>query len=183
MSGDSHFAETFIDGARAPLFNVIGGINNGWKATMTTLGNERGGNATSQHLPWERAWHALVDDVRDLGLTSDPVVRQQLAWCYLQVHLMRVSGLRTVTALAGGQDPGPSASINKMFWSEYSQAFTEISVSILGPRAIADEDLNRWTKQLLGNRSNTIWGGTAEIQRNIVAERILGLPKDPDVER
>jgi alkylation response protein AidB-like acyl-CoA dehydrogenase len=179
MSGESHFAETFIDGARAPLFNVIGGINNGWKATMTTLGNERGGNAMSQHLPWERAWHALVDDVRDLGLSGDPVVRQQLAWCYLHVHLMRVNGLRTISALAGGHDPGPSASINKMFWSEYSEAFTELAANILGPRAIAGEQLPRWTQQLLGNRSNTIWGGTAEVQRNIVAERILGLPKDP----
>jgi alkylation response protein AidB-like acyl-CoA dehydrogenase len=92
---------------------------------------------------------------------------------------MRVNGLRTISALAGGHDPGPSASINKMFWSEYSQAFTEFAANILGPRAIAGEQLPRWTQQLLGNRSNTIWGGTAEVQRNIVAERILGLPKDP----
>lgn len=79
MSGESHFAETFLDGARAPLFNVIGGLNNGWKATMTTLGNERGGNATSQYLPWERAWRALVSDAKAMDRTSDPVVRQRLA--------------------------------------------------------------------------------------------------------
>lgn len=96
---------------------------------------------------------------------------------------MRVNGLRTITAIAGGQDPGPSASVNKMFWSEYSQAFTEIATDIIGARAIAGDDLNPWTRQLLSNRSNTIWGGTAEVQRNIVGERILGFPKDPDAPR
>jgi alkylation response protein AidB-like acyl-CoA dehydrogenase len=182
MTGGSNFAETFIDEARAPLFNVIGGLNNGWKATMVTLGNERGGNATSQHLAWQAGFDALVNDARRLGKTADPRVRQQLAWCYTQVELMRINGLRTIGALAGGQDPGPGASVNKMFWSEYSQTFTEIATSILGPAATAGEgELSKWTRQLLGNRSHTIWGGTAEIQRNIVAERILGLPKEPEV--
>jgi len=181
MSGGSHFAETFIEGAHAPLFNVIGGLNNGWKATMTTLGNERGGGASSQYLPWEAAWRRLVSDLESSGKTSDPNVRQQIAWCYTQVHLMRVNGMRTVSAISRGQDPGPSASINKMFWSEYSQAFTEIATTLLGAEAIAAEEPNTWTQQLLGNRSHTIWGGTAEVQRNIVGERILGLPKDPEV--
>lgn len=182
ISGDAHFAETFLEGARAPVENVIGGLNKGWRVAMTTLGNERGGSATTQHLRWERGFWRLVEAARATGATHDPLVRQRLAWCYMQVHAMKANGLRTISALAEGHDPGPGASLTKMFWSEYSHAFTEIAADVLGAPTIAWEDGdggNRWAYGLLRNRSNTIWGGTTEIQRNIAAERILGLPKDP----
>lgn len=183
ISGESHFAETFLEGARAPVGNVIGGLNGGWRVAMTTLGNERGGGATTQHLRWERAFWRLTDEVRSRGKAEDPLVRQSLAWCFMQVHAMKANGLRTISALAEGHDPGPGASLTKMFWSEYSQAFTEIATDILGAPSIAwterDGSPSRWTRGLLANRAHTIWGGTAEVQRNIAAERVLGLPKDP----
>src|ERR1700729_2523087 len=94
ISGAAEFAEDFIDGVRAPLFNVIGGLNNGWRVAMTTLGHERGGRATVQHLGFEREYWELVEAARKHGKNTEPLVRQQLAWAYTQVQLMKFSGLR-----------------------------------------------------------------------------------------
>lgn len=182
ITGQKHFAETFIDGARAPLANVIGGLNNGWSVAMTTLGNERGGSATTQHTAFAKEFWELVRDMKERGKTDDPVVRQQLAWAYSHVELMRFQGLRLISALASGRDPGSSPSIHKMFWSEYARRFGEIAMNLVGADAMivgADYKLSHWQMAFLGNRAHTIWGGTAEIQRNIVAERVLGLPREP----
>lgn len=177
ITGEAHFAETFLTGARAPLANVIGGLSNGWRTAMTTLGNERGGNATTQHLQFAAELRALVDEARRRGRMSDPLVRQRLAAAHSRVEIMRFSGLRTLSAIAERRDPGPAASINKMFWSEYQRGLGELAVELLGPAgSLAD---GRWQQLFLGSRSHTIWGGTAEIQRNIVGERVLGLPKEP----
>src|SRR5580693_1494602 len=112
MSGAAEFAEDFIDGVRAPLFNIIGGLNNGWRVAMTTLGHERGGRATVQHLAYEREYWELVEAARGRGRTADPLVRQQLAQAYTAVQLMRFSGLRTLARVAAGRPPGPESSIN-----------------------------------------------------------------------
>lgn len=183
ITGQKHFAETFLEGARAPLTNVIGGLGNGWAVTRTTLGNERGGSATTQHTAFAAEFWKLVDALRARGRTGDPVVRQQLAWAYTQVELMRFQGLRLISSVATGGDPDASASIHKMFWSEYARRFGEIAMNLLGAEAmIRDDDgrLSRWQASFLGSRSHTIWGGTAEIQRNIVGERVLGLPREPE---
>ena len=183
LTGQSHFAETFINEARAPLFNVIGGLNNGWRATMTTLGNERGGSATTQHVQFAQEFWSLVDEVRARGKASDPLVRQQLAWAFSRVEIMRFQGLRLLSALADNKDPGPSASMNKMFWSEYQRRLGELAMNIEGPASMLVGDgyrLDRWQSTFLTSRSHTIWGGTAEIQRNIAGERLLGLPKEPE---
>jgi alkylation response protein AidB-like acyl-CoA dehydrogenase len=185
ITGGAHFTETFFEDARAPVFNIIGGVNNGWRATMTTLGNERGGSATTQHVQHSRDFWGAVKLVKDKGLDQDPLVRQQLAWAYSHVEIMRFQGLRLLSALASRIDPGPSSSINKMFWSEYQQRFAELILQWQGMESTVvgdDYRLGRWQQMFLTSRSHTIWGGTAQVQRNIVGERVLGLPKEPGME-
>ena len=187
LTGESHFAETFLNEARAPLFNVIGGLNHGWKTAMTTLGNERGGSATTQHVQFRQEALRLIDEARRRGKADDPRVRQQLAWAWTHVEIMRFRGLQILSALAESRDPGPSGSIHKMFWSEYQRRLGEIALDIVGPEATTVRESSpdaaprwsRWQRTFLTSRSHTIWGGTAEIQRNIVGEKVLGLPKDP----
>jgi len=184
ITGTSGFTETFIDEARAPLANVIGGLNNGWRVTMTTLGNERGGNATTQHVQYQRQFRRIVDEARRLGRDDDPLVRQGLAWARTHVEIMRFAGLRTLSAVLAQKEPGPAASINKMFWSEYARDVGEKALDLRGPEGMIRPDgagypLDRWQADFLGSRSGTIWGGTAQVQRNIVGERVLGLPKEP----
>jgi alkylation response protein AidB-like acyl-CoA dehydrogenase len=186
MTGSAHFTETFITEARAPLFNVIGGLHGGWRVTMTTLGNERGGNATTQHVQYTKQLWAAVELARKLGRDTDPVVRQELAWAYTHVEIMRFQGLKLLSEVVAKKEPGPASSINKMFWSEYAQRFAERMVNIRGADAmlLGDErpeeySPDRWTTSFLSTRSVTIWGGTAQVQRNIVGERVLGLPKEP----
>jgi alkylation response protein AidB-like acyl-CoA dehydrogenase len=184
MSGAGEFAEDFIDGVRAPLFNIIGGLNNGWKVAMTTLGHERGGQATVQHLGFEREYWELVETARKRGKNGDPLVRQQLAWAYTQVQLMKFSGLRTLAQIAAGREPGPEASAAKLFWSEYHKKLGEIAVGIEGSDALVrpegdDYPTTPWENTFLASRAGTIYSGTSEIQRNIIGERALKLPKEP----
>ena len=187
MSGAAEFAQDFLDGVRAPLFNVIGGLNNGWRVAMTTLGYERGGSATVLHLAYEREFWELAETARKRGSNTDPLIRQQLAWAYSMVQLMRFGGLRTLAGLAEGRRPGPEASINKLFWSEYHKRLGEIAIDIestdglLRPEG-ADYPTTTWQNVFLSSRAGTIYSGTSEIQRNIIAERALGLPKEPRVQ-
>ncbi|MDR2984666.1 MAG: acyl-CoA dehydrogenase family protein [Nocardiopsaceae bacterium] len=184
MSGAAEFCEDFIDGVRVPLFNVIGGLNNGWKVAMTTLGHERGGAATIQHLAYEREFWELVDTARKYGKDTDPLIRQQLAWAYTGVQAMRFSGLRTLAQVAEGRQPGPEASVAKLAWSEYHKRLGEIAVGIVGTDALVRPDgtgypTTTWQNVFLSSRAGTIYSGTSEIQRNIIGERALGLPKEP----
>jgi alkylation response protein AidB-like acyl-CoA dehydrogenase len=169
---------------------VIGGLHNGWRVTMTTLGNERGGNATTQHVQYTKQFWDAVELTRKYGRESDPLVRQQLAWAYTHTEIMRFQGLRLLSEVIARKEPGPASSINKMFWSEYAQRFAEIVMGIRGADSMVMPDPDpeksntytpdKWTTNFISTRSVTIWGGTAQVQRNIVGERVLGLPKDPD---
>jgi alkylation response protein AidB-like acyl-CoA dehydrogenase len=184
MSGAAEFCEDFLDGVPAPTFNIIGGVNNGWRVAMTTLGHERGGRATVAHLRFEREFWSLVDTAREHGRDKDPLVRQELAWAYTQVQLMRFAGLRTLAQVAQGRQPGPEASISKLQWSEYHKRLGEIAVRILGADALvrpegAGYQTSTWQNTFLASRAGTIYSGTSEIQRNIIGERALGLPKEP----
>jgi alkylation response protein AidB-like acyl-CoA dehydrogenase len=184
MTGAAQFGEEFFDGARAPLFNVIGGLDNGWRVAMTTLGFERGGGASTAHLRFERQFWELVDLARKVGREREPVVRQQLAWAYSHVQIMRFTGLRTLARLAEGGEPGPEASTSKLFWSEYEKRLGDIAADLLGAEGMvrpAGEGypLSHWQEVFLASRAGTIYSGTSEIQRNIIAERALGLPKEP----
>lgn len=183
MTGAAQFGEEFFDGSRAPLFNIVGGLNNGWRVAMTTLGFERGGSATVAHLKYEKQFWALVDLARKVGRAGDPVVRQQLAWAYSHVQIMRYNGLRLLAQLAGGVEPGPEASTSKLFWSEYEKRLGEIAVDLIGAEALIRPEgegyaVDRWQEVFLASRAGTIYSGTSEIQRNIISERALGLPRE-----
>ena len=184
ISGSAEFAEDFFDGVRTPLFNVIGALGDGWRVAMTTLGFERGSSATVQYLGFEKEYWELVETARKHGKTTDPLVRQQLAWAYTQVQLMKYSGLRTLAQLAAGKQPGPEASLVKLFWSEYWRRVGEIAVAIEGPEALlrpagGNYPTDHWQDVFLAARAGTIYAGSNEIQRNIIGERVLGLPKEP----
>ncbi|HEX9035302.1 MAG TPA: acyl-CoA dehydrogenase family protein [Streptosporangiaceae bacterium] len=184
MSGAAEFCEDFIDGVRVPLFNVIGGLGNGWKVAMTTLGHERGGAATVQHLGFEREFWDLVETARKYGKDTDPLVRQQLAWAYSKVQVMRFTGLRSLAEAAEGRQPGPEASISKLLWSEYHKRLGEIAVDVVGTDALIRPEGDGyptapWQNVFLASRAGTIYSGTSEIQRGIIGERALGLPKEP----
>jgi alkylation response protein AidB-like acyl-CoA dehydrogenase len=186
LSGAAEFCEDFLDGVRAPLFNVIGGLNNGWRVAMTTLGHERGGQATTAHLGFEREFWELVDTARKYGRTADPLVRQQLAAAYTGVQLMRLRGLCTLAEVAQGRPPGPEASVAKLFWSEYHKRLGELAISIVGADGLLRPEgdgypTTAWQNVFLSSRAGTIYSGTSEIQRNIIGERGLGLPKEPKV--
>ena len=194
LTGAAGFCMTFFDGTRAPLFNVIGGVNNGWRPAMTTLGFERGGRATTAHLGFEAEFWELVDQVRAAGKDRDPLVRQQLAWAYTQIELMRYAGLRLTAAMlsdsapqaspenAAGRGLGSHAAIAKVVRTEYHRRFGEIALELGGTAAMVRPDgegypTDRWQAIFLASRAGTIYSGTSEIQRNIIAERLLGLPK------
>ncbi|MEI8286072.1 MAG: acyl-CoA dehydrogenase family protein [Actinomycetes bacterium] len=185
--GGSHFTETFLTDTRAPVANIIGGMNNGWRVTMTTLGNERGGHATTQHVEYTKQFWEGVELLKAKGVTNDPTIRQNLAWAFSHVEIMRFQGLKLLSEVMARKEPGPAASINKMFWSEYAQKFTAFMMNARGAESMMIEDdrdgkyvADRWTSSFFQHRSSTIWGGTAQVQRNIVGERVLGLPKEPD---
>src|SRR6185437_8140064 len=184
MSGAQEFAEDFIDAVRAPLFNVIGGLNNGWRVAMTTLGHERGGRATVAHLGYEREFWDLAETARKHGKVSDPLVRQDLARAWTGVQLMRFTGLRELAQVAEGRPPGPEASVSKLFWSEYHKRLGEIALGITGADGLIRPDgdgypVTEWQNVFLSSRAGTIYSGTSEIQRTIIGERALGLPKEP----
>jgi alkylation response protein AidB-like acyl-CoA dehydrogenase len=184
LSGVAGFCEVFLDGLRAPLFNVIGGLNNGWAPAMTTLGYERGGDATLAHVGFERELRSLIEVVRERGRGDDPMVRQQIAWAYTHVSLMRFAGLRLLATLAADREPGPEASVSKLFWSEYHQRFADVALDILGVQGILRPPgdgyvTTPWQDVYFSSKAQTIYSGTSEIQRNIIGERALGLPKDP----
>jgi alkylation response protein AidB-like acyl-CoA dehydrogenase len=202
--GSSEFNEVFLENARCPKENVVGGLNNGWKVAMTTLGFERGSSATTSHRRFEKELEHIIDLARENGALNDPVIRQRLMRQWSKIQIMRVNGLRTLSAtLTGAKDPGVAAlgATNKMFWSEAHRDTMNLAMDILGADAqvlsgnASDEEemvpgygrrrgVARYPASVLQSsfffsRSETIWGGTAEIQRNIVGERVLGLPKEP----
>ena len=202
--GSAEFNEVFFTNVRAPKDNVVGGLNNGWKVAMTTLGFERGSSATTSHRRFEKELDAIIEKARENGTIEDPTVRQGLARQWSKIQIMRINGYRTLTAAVHNRkDPGVVAlgATNKMFWSETHRDTMNLAMNILGPYSqiltgkVTDEEefvpgygrrhgradypVSILQASFFFSRSETIWGGTAEIQRNIVGERILGLPKEP----
>jgi alkylation response protein AidB-like acyl-CoA dehydrogenase len=186
LNGIGEFSEDFLDGARAPLFNIIGGVNNGWRVAMTALGFERGADATTQYLSFLPEFWALVEQARATKRDADPAVRQQLAWAYSNVELMRYAGLHTMSRMVAGRQPGTLEAINKLHWSEYHRRLGEYAIDLDDDAGLIRPDgdgypMTRWQDLFLSSRSGTIYSGTSEIQRNIIAERVLGLPKEPKI--
>jgi len=201
VDGSGEFNEVFFSDARCPKDNVVGGVNNGWKVAMTTLGFERGTSATTSHRRFELELDAIVGQARDNGKIADPVIRQRLAVAHSKVQIMRINGLRSLSAAVNKKkDLGVAAlsATNKMFWSEYHRDTLELWTEIAGMQSLIldgefeaesnnpsrrrgreNYPVNGLQAAFFFSRSETIWGGTAEIQRNIVGERVLGLPKEP----
>jgi alkylation response protein AidB-like acyl-CoA dehydrogenase len=169
-----------------PRANVVGEINRGWDVVLTTLAHERGGAAP--HARLHRELHGLLRLAQRSGRGSapaahDPGVRQRLAQLAVEVQLARLTAYRNVSVIQRTGKPGPEGSILKLFWSELEQRLMETAGEILGPHAVlargdpraADDGL--WARELLWTRSATIYAGTSEVQRNIIAQRVLGLPR------
>jgi alkylation response protein AidB-like acyl-CoA dehydrogenase len=175
ITGEAEFNELFIEEARVPAANVLGGVGNGWKVALTTLMNERAGLAFFLQVRLRQTLDALYREAGERGRLDDPVVADRLGALHLRAEVLRLTAYRGLTAIEKYGTPGPEGSLTKWMWSETNQQLTELAADVLGPAAM--EAGGRWAYELLRARGNSIEGGTTEILKNIVAERVLGLPK------
>lgn len=178
ITGGAEFNETFMDNVRVPVDNVIGGVNNGWAVAQTTLNSERaavGAQSSRVDVP------ALVELARRQGQADDPGVRQSLAEAWIRSEVLRYLGMRVYTALSQGTEIGPEASITKILAGDHIRDTSQTAMELLGPEAMLNED--SWVWQMVGHFAHKIGGGTPEIQRNVIGERILGLPREPRADK
>ncbi len=204
ITGGSEFAEVFMTNARVEKENLVGNLNQGWQIAQTTLGYERGAGTLNRVTTYMMSLRRLVEVTKHLkkdGHTAfeDPLVRQQLGRAYVELEVMRYSGLRILSRLEKGQRPGPESSIAKLYYSEFDKRYHEWVMEILGPYGgliagmppeLAESDKSggygrygTWGMDFLQSRAPTIYAGTSEIQKNIIGERVLGLPKEVRVDR
>lgn len=183
MSGDSGFNEVFFSNVRVPVTQVLGEINKGWTTAITALMNERANLGTGVQVVFKRNLEALIARSRAVERNGrpaslDPLVRQKLAQAFLELEILRLNTNRALTSLSKTGIPGPEGSTLKLYWSEMNQRTQQTAQEILGPYGQLKEfDNGLWEYAYLRSRGNTIEAGTSEIQRNIIAERVLGLPK------
>ncbi len=175
ITGESEFNELFIEGAYVPDANVVGGVGNGWMVAITTLMNERAGLGASAALGLANALDELVELANQRGLGADPIVRDKAARLKIGIEGLRLGAMRALTATMKVGTPGPEGSIAKLQWSATNQALTELALEVGGVDALRTENL--WAYRFLRSRANSIEGGTSDVLKNIVAERVLGLPK------
>jgi alkylation response protein AidB-like acyl-CoA dehydrogenase len=190
ITGESEFNEVFLDGVEVPVENLIGPEHEGWRVANTTLANERGASFVwKEQVLQEVALDRLVNACARAGRLGDPVVRQRLAQARIEVEIFRLHNERTLDRLARGEEVGSESSLVKLFWAGMSQRLHDTAVAVLGLDALVvggDEyaiDRGRWVRELLATRANSIMGGTNEIQRNVIGERLLGLPRERSVVR
>jgi alkylation response protein AidB-like acyl-CoA dehydrogenase len=200
--GTAEFCEVFFTDARCSKNNVVGGINNGWKVANSTLAFERGMSATTGYRRFEEEFRLMSAAAKENGSINDDTIRQRLMQFYSKIQILRYNGLRSLSAtLENKKDMGVLAlgASNKMFWTEMHQRAMELALDINGansmlinagpadgnwPGALRDKrregyPVSSMMSTFFFSRSETIWGGTSQIQRNIVGERVLGLPKEP----
>jgi alkylation response protein AidB-like acyl-CoA dehydrogenase len=188
LTGDAEFNEVFFDNVRVHESRVLGGVNNGWAVGLTTLMYERLALGFGLQVRLRISVDQLVDMARRMekngrSVTKDPVMRQKLAQLWIDTESLKYTGARAVTRLLKGELPGPEASAGKMMWVETHQRLQELAMEIQGPYsqlargAAAAVDGGLWQYSFLRSRANSIEGGTTEIQKNIIGERVLGLPK------
>ena len=203
VDGSAEFNEVFFENVRCPKENVVGGVNNGWKVAMTTLGFERGSSATTGFRRFLREWDAIVAAAKENGRNEDPMIRQDLVKSWADIKIMQINGYRSLTdALNGTHHTALLGACNKKFWSETHRTTMNLAMDILGMegqiltgdstaegvlpgnrRGRDDYPVSDLQASFFFSRSETIWGGSAEIQRNIIGERALGLPKEPKVQK
>ena len=199
--GTAEFNEVFFSDARCPLDNVVGVLNNGWKVANDTPTFERGMSATTGYRRFAEEYRLMVEQAQENGAIEDPLIRQRLMTYYSKIQILRINGLRSLTAtVQGKRDMGVAVlgATNKMFWSEMHQAAMELALDIWGADSMLSTTgpdgswpatmradgreayaVSPMMSSFFFSRSETIWGGTSQIQRNIVGERVLGLPREP----
>ncbi len=183
MSGDSGFNEVFFTNVRVPKKYLLGKLNEGWKITITALMNERANLGSGLYMMFKAAIDELVTRSKELTeggvpLAQNPINRQKIAQAYLELEIFKLNSNRALSQITQNAVPGPEGSILKLFWSEMNQRLVRTAMEVLGDRAQIDEfDQGRWIYRYLRSRGNTIEAGTSEIQRNIIAQRVLGLAR------
>jgi len=203
MTGSSEFCEVFMTGARVEKENQIGRLGEGWAIANTTLGYERGGRSLARISGYASQYHHLVTAARRLkrhgkALIESPLIRQKLGKIWADLEVERYNALRILTQLEKGEHPGAGGSLTKLSYSEFEKRFMEVAQEILGaygqltdgaPPELALEidtavgDQGTWAYAFLWSRAGTIYAGSSEIQKNIIGERILGLPKETRADR
>ena len=187
VTGTSEFNEVFFDGALAKGSDVVGEVNGGWRVAMGTLAFERGASTLGQQMAFRNELDDVVAVARANGRIDDPVIRQRLAAAHAGLDIMRWNTLRVLSGPDGGAPP-PAAMVTKLFWATWHRDLGELAMDVLGAEALlADRSvapghgyaLTAQQRLFLFTRSDTIYAGSNEIQRNIIGERALGLPKEP----
>ena len=183
VTGTSEFNEVFFDQALAKGTDVVGGVNNGWKVAMGTLAFERGASTLGQQMAFRNELDHVVDAARANGRVDDPHIRQRLAEAHAGLEIMRWNSLRVLSTEASTP---PAAMVTKLYWANWHRALGELAMDVLGPEAMLAEpepgyELTALQRLFLFTRSDTIYGGSNQIQRNIIGERALGLPPEPKV--
>jgi alkylation response protein AidB-like acyl-CoA dehydrogenase len=181
LTGTSEFNEVFFDGAHTEASLVVGEPGEGWKVAMGTLGFERGVSTIGQQVGFARELDGVVAMARETGAVEDPVIRDKLVRARMGLEVMRLNALRTLAGFATGSQ-GPEASISKLVWATWHRSLGELAMEVAGAASLVAAapayDLDRWQRLFLFTRADTIYGGSNEIQRNIIAERVLGLPRE-----
>ncbi|MCL6440424.1 acyl-CoA dehydrogenase family protein [Thermoleophilum album] len=175
ITGEAEFNELFIEGARVPDENVVGGVGNGWAVAITTLMHERSGLGAAAAAGVRLMLDDLVALARERGVADDPLVRDRIAQLKIEVEALRLTSWRGLSRIQRHGVPGPEGSLPKWQWSEISQRLTELAIELRGEDGPVWD--SPWVYRFLRARANSIEGGTTEILKNIVAERVLGLPK------
>lgn len=197
LSGESEFCEVFLTGARTHVDNIVGPVDGGWQVATTLLGFERGDEAATNPILFRAELDRLIALAQQRNVSAQPIVRRQLADCLARVEVMRFLGYRILTGVLKGGTPGPEASVAKLYWSQYHQRVTDLALAVLGVDALvphgrlpmrtfrADDpgvppdSTASWQGSWANAIAGTIYAGTSEIQRNILAEQTLGLPREP----
>jgi alkylation response protein AidB-like acyl-CoA dehydrogenase len=175
ITGEAEFNEIFFTGVEVPVENVVGDVGGGWQVAMTTLLHERGTLGFALTAGLESQIRKLIALAKERGAT--PVQRDAIAREWIGLQAVRYTNYRSLTTLMKTGIPGPEGSGAKLWWSEANQRVTKLALELLGPEAQVLENGNYWQHQQLRSRGNTIEAGTSEILRNIIAERVLGLPR------
>ncbi|GEB52765.1 MULTISPECIES: acyl-CoA dehydrogenase family protein [Streptomyces] len=181
LTGTHEFNEVFFTDARTPLAHTVGAPGEGWRIAMATLGFERGVSTLGQQVGFRRELESLIELARTNGAARDPLLRDRLARAWTGLETIRFNALRMLDGVAAGA-PGPEASIGKIFWATWHRELGELAMEVCGADGMltagAPYELDAWQRLYLFSRSDTLYAGSNEIQRNIIAERVLGLPKE-----
>ena len=180
LTGTSEFNEVFFDDARTDEALVVGAPGDGWRIAMGTLGFERGVATLGQQVGFRRELDALVTLAKDTGAANDPLVRDRLTRAYINLEVIRAHAIRTLASVTAGSAPGTEASVAKLLWARWHRDLGQLAMQIRGADGLITEadGLDEWQRLFLFTRADTIYGGSDEIQRNIIAERTLGLPRE-----